>query len=95
MNSSIQHDTFHALFEDIADTAGILSGALVLTHNGSRVFASATPHSLKIWTEAQMGKFDPEFESAPLLVVDASHLDASNLVTYEYLREHQIGRAHV
>lgn len=53
-----RHDTFHALFEDIADTAGILSRALVLTHNGSRVFASATPHSLKIWVEAQMDASD-------------------------------------
>jgi len=53
-----RHDTFHALFEEIADTAGILSRSLVLTHNGSRVFASATPHSLKIWAEAQMDASD-------------------------------------
>jgi len=53
-----RHDTFHTLFEDIADTAGILSRSLVLTHNGSRVFASATPHSLKIWAEAQMDAFN-------------------------------------
>jgi len=64
-----RHDTFHALFDEIADTAGILSRSLVLTHNGSRVFASATPHSLKIWAEAQM--------------------DASDLVTFQYLREHR------
>jgi len=49
-----RHDTFHALFEEIAATAGIPTRSLVVTHNGSRVFASATPHSLKIWAEAQM-----------------------------------------
>jgi hypothetical protein len=31
----------------------------------------------------------PDFERAPLHVIDTSHLDASNLVTYEYLREHR------
>ena len=31
----------------------------------------------------------PEFESAPLDVIDASRLDAFNFVTYEYLREHR------
>ena len=61
-----------------------------MTHNGSRVFASATPHSLKIWAEAQMGTFDPRVrERAPLRVIDHSRLDASNLMTYEYLREHR------
>jgi Ubiquitin-2 like Rad60 SUMO-like len=31
----------------------------------------------------------PEFESAPLHVIDASRLDAYNFATYEYLREHR------
>jgi len=31
----------------------------------------------------------PDFERAPLHVIDASRVDASNLVTYEYLREHR------
>ncbi|KAH9049940.1 hypothetical protein EDB84DRAFT_1451888 [Lactarius hengduanensis] len=53
-----RHDTFHALFEDVANAAGILTSALVLTHGGARVFASATPHSLKIWAEAQMDASD-------------------------------------
>ncbi|KAH9042155.1 hypothetical protein EDB85DRAFT_2139510 [Lactarius pseudohatsudake] len=52
-----RHDTFHALFEDVANAAGIITSSLVLTHGGARVFASATPHSLKIWAEAQMGTF--------------------------------------
>ena len=60
VTSSLQRDTFHALFEDIADAAGMLTGSLILTHDGSRVFASATPHSLKIWAEAQMGAFIPK-----------------------------------
>ncbi|KAI9465518.1 hypothetical protein BJY52DRAFT_586407 [Lactarius psammicola] len=53
-----RHDTFHALFEDIANAAGILTRSLILTHSGARVFASATPHSLKIWAEAQMDASD-------------------------------------
>ncbi|KAI0304445.1 hypothetical protein B0F90DRAFT_1889935 [Multifurca ochricompacta] len=62
-----RHDTFHALFEEVGDTAGILTRTLVLTHGGSRVFASATPHSLKVWAVVQM--------------------DASDMATFEYLRE--------
>lgn len=45
------------LFEEVADAAGILPRSLVLTHSGARVFASATPHSLEIWAEAQLGTF--------------------------------------
>lgn len=30
--------------------------SLVLSYEGGRVFASATPHSLKIWAEAELGK---------------------------------------
>lgn len=62
-----RHDTFHALFEDVANAAGVPTRSLVLTHSGARVFASATPHSLKIWAEAQM--------------------DASDVTTFEHLRE--------
>lgn len=53
----LQHDTFHALFEVVANAAGVPTKSLVLSHSGARVFASATPHSLKIWADAQMGMF--------------------------------------
>jgi len=53
-----RHDTFHALFEVVANAAGVPTRSLVLTHSGARVFASATPHSLKIWAEAQMDASD-------------------------------------
>jgi SUMO-like protein len=36
-----------------------------------------------------MSTFVTEFESAPLYVIDTLRLDASDLVTYEYLREHR------
>ncbi len=36
-----------------------------------------------------MGKFVPKFESTPVYVIDALPLDASDLMTYEYLREHR------
>jgi hypothetical protein len=51
-----QHDTFRDLFEQTADEAMILSDHLIVTYDGKRVFASATPPSLKIWAEAELGK---------------------------------------
>ncbi|KAH9080569.1 hypothetical protein EDB83DRAFT_2215545 [Lactarius deliciosus] len=62
----------------VANAAGILTSSLVLTHGGARVFASATPHSLKIWAEAQMGTVH---------MSDICVLDASDVTTFEYLRE--------
>jgi hypothetical protein len=53
-----QHDTFRDLFEQTADEATILSDHLIVTYSGKRVFASATPHSLKIWAEAELGECD-------------------------------------
>jgi Ubiquitin-2 like Rad60 SUMO-like len=59
-----------------------------LTHNGSRVFASATPHSLEIWAEAQMGTIVPKYQRADY-VIDDLRSDASDLVTFQYLRDHR------
>ncbi|KAA1469957.1 hypothetical protein DENSPDRAFT_654308 [Dentipellis sp. KUC8613] len=53
-----RHDDFNALFDEVADMASILSDNLILTCGGSRVFASATPHSLRIWAEAEMEASD-------------------------------------
>ncbi|TFY70973.1 hypothetical protein EVG20_g2036 [Dentipellis fragilis] len=53
-----RHDSFNALFDEIADMASVLSDNLILTCGGSRVFASATPHSLKIWAEVEMEASD-------------------------------------
>ncbi|KAI0051098.1 hypothetical protein FA95DRAFT_1580837 [Auriscalpium vulgare] len=64
-----RHDQFSVVVDEVADLAGVLAEALVLSLEGSRVFASATPHSLRIWAEAE--------------------LDASDRMTYEYLREHR------
>ncbi len=85
--SSLQHDTFHALFEDVANAAGVPTRSLVLTYSGARVFASATPHSLKIWAEAQMGT-SSEFECSRVFILTAIlHIDASDVTTFEHLRE--------
>ncbi|KAI0322030.1 hypothetical protein OF83DRAFT_1096336 [Amylostereum chailletii] len=53
-----RHDRFSALFDEVADDAGVLVDNIVVTYDGSRVFASATPHSLKIWAEAEMDASD-------------------------------------
>ncbi|KAI0269806.1 hypothetical protein BC834DRAFT_863466 [Gloeopeniophorella convolvens] len=68
-----RHDTFHALFDQVAKAAGVPAQSLVVSHNSSRVYASATPHSLKVWAETQ--------------------LDASDNLTFEYLRTHRHARA--
>lgn len=86
----MQHDTFHALSEQVAKAAGILTRSLVLSRDGSRVYASATPHSLKIWAETQLGTCHSWRSSAPS---DAHGLDASDMLTFEYLRMHRHTRA--
>jgi len=48
-NFRFQHDSFNVLFEEVARMAGILYNNLVVTYDGVRVFASTTPHSIKIW----------------------------------------------
>ena len=50
-----QHDAFTVMFDEIADEACVLPENLIVTYDGARVFASATPHSLKIWDSAEMG----------------------------------------
>lgn len=35
--------------------ASVLSESLVVLHDGSRVFPSASPHGLHIWAEAELG----------------------------------------
>ena len=60
-----------------------------MTHNGSRVFASATPHSLEIWAEAEMGTMSQSLSMQLLYDFNPLHSDASDLVTFQYLREHR------
>lgn len=44
------------MFSETADQAGVLSDNLVVTYENSRVFPSATPHSIGIWAEGELGK---------------------------------------
>ncbi|TFY79612.1 hypothetical protein EWM64_g4405 [Hericium alpestre] len=53
-----RHHNFTALVEEVADMASVLSDNVILTFGGSRVFASATPHSLQVWAEAEMEACD-------------------------------------
>jgi hypothetical protein len=52
-----QNDTFRQVFEETADLAQILSDSLVVSFGGKRVFSSASPNSLKIWAEGELGQY--------------------------------------
>jgi hypothetical protein len=53
-----RHDTFQFLFEELADLAAVLVDYLVVSHDGKRLFASGTPHSLRIWAEGELEACD-------------------------------------
>ena len=46
------------MFEETADEAGVLSDNLIVTHNGARVFSSASPHAIGIWAETELEACD-------------------------------------
>lgn len=50
-----QHDSFHALVEQIADAAEVMADHVVLSYDNKRVFPSATPHAIGLWAEAELG----------------------------------------
>ncbi|KAG1772354.1 hypothetical protein EDD22DRAFT_860660 [Suillus occidentalis] len=53
-----RHDTFQYLFEELADLAAVLVDHLVVSHDGKRLFASGTPHGLRIWAEGELEACD-------------------------------------
>ncbi|KAF9221601.1 hypothetical protein BS17DRAFT_785030 [Gyrodon lividus] len=53
-----RHDTFRELFEEVADLAALLVDQLVVSYDNRRVFASGTPHSLRIWAEGELEACD-------------------------------------
>ncbi|KAF8842199.1 hypothetical protein BDN67DRAFT_1010029 [Paxillus ammoniavirescens] len=53
-----RYDTFRDLFEGVADLADILVDQLVVSHDNRRVFASGTPHSIRIWAEGELEACD-------------------------------------
>jgi len=58
MSFCIYVDKMFRVFEETADLAHILSDHLVVSFGGKRVFASATPNSLKMWAEGELGACD-------------------------------------
>ena len=58
----MEDDTFQDLFENIADDFCVLAEALVVTHDGKRVFPASTPSGLGIWSEATLG--EPKYNFA-------------------------------
>ncbi|KAG2155909.1 uncharacterized protein EDB93DRAFT_1128794 [Suillus bovinus] len=53
-----RHDTFQYLFEELADLAAVLVDHLVVSHDGKRLFASGTPHGVRIWAEGELEACD-------------------------------------
>ncbi|KAG0704256.1 hypothetical protein DFH29DRAFT_912590 [Suillus ampliporus] len=53
-----RHDTFQYMFEEVADLAAVLIESLVVSHDGKRLFASGTPHGLRIWAEGELEACD-------------------------------------
>ncbi|KIK91591.1 hypothetical protein PAXRUDRAFT_13704 [Paxillus rubicundulus Ve08.2h10] len=53
-----RYDTFRDLFEGVADLAAVLVDQLVVSHDNRRVFASGTPHSIRIWAEGELEACD-------------------------------------
>ncbi|OCH90930.1 hypothetical protein OBBRIDRAFT_792846 [Obba rivulosa] len=49
-----RHDTFHDVFDEVADLAGVILSNLFVSHNGSHVYSSATPHSLSAWADLEL-----------------------------------------
>ncbi|KAH9841722.1 uncharacterized protein C8Q71DRAFT_345732 [Rhodofomes roseus] len=49
-----RHDSFHALTEEVADLAEVITDNVILSYDDKRVFPSATPHSIGLWAEAEL-----------------------------------------
>lgn len=50
-----QHDPFKILFEELADIAEVLVDNVIVTYEGKRIFASASPHGVGVWAQAELG----------------------------------------
>lgn len=51
----IQNDGFRELFDETADSAGVLVDHIIISYEGKRVFPSASPHGIGVWDEAVLG----------------------------------------
>ncbi|KAH9936527.1 uncharacterized protein B0H18DRAFT_868563 [Fomitopsis serialis] len=53
-----RHDSFHALVDEVADLAEVITDHVILSYDDKRVFPSATPHSIGLWAEAELEACD-------------------------------------
>ncbi|THH30126.1 hypothetical protein EUX98_g4054 [Antrodiella citrinella] len=53
-----RHDPFKTLFEEAADEVAVLSDNIIVTHNGTRVFPSASPHGIGVFADAELEACD-------------------------------------
>ena len=51
-----QNDAFRTMFNEVADMVSVLVDNIVVTHDGKRVYPSASPHGIGVWSEAELGK---------------------------------------
>ncbi|KIL63276.1 hypothetical protein M378DRAFT_164788 [Amanita muscaria Koide BX008] len=71
-----QDESFHALFEAVADDYEMLPQHLIMTHKGKRLYSSASPRALSIWTEAEFVACDNatyEYQRANNLADNSRH----------------------
>lgn len=89
----VQHDDFRQVFDETADTVGVLSHHIIMSYNGKRVFSSATPHSIHIWAEAEFGPCFTVFTSLAFSIQYILFTEACDKITHEYVRSHRHGRS--
>ena len=51
-----QNDSFREMFDETADSAGVLVDHLIITYEGKRIFPSSSPYGVGVWDEASFGK---------------------------------------
>ncbi|GJE88490.1 ubiquitin-like domain-containing protein [Phanerochaete sordida] len=51
-------DSFREMFDETADSAGVLVDHLIITYEGKRIFPSASPHGIGVWDEATLEGYD-------------------------------------
>ncbi|EKM51606.1 uncharacterized protein PHACADRAFT_261849 [Phanerochaete carnosa HHB-10118-sp] len=51
-------DSFREMFDETADSAGVLADHLIITYEGKRIFPSASPHGIGVWDEAILEGYD-------------------------------------
>lgn len=79
-----QHDSFKILFDEVADIAEVLTEDVIVTFQGKRIFASASPHGIGVWAQAELGAANLAFVRRHNILT--TYLDACDRSTFEHLQ---------